>query len=144
MSTCMSTSRSNYFDMSIWKKHADHSTNDNLLQNKIYRRAHYSSGPVFSGTFCTCALLIFSIFDCLLFFSQWVCIPFAMTYPSVAPIESTSDQWIGTWDSTFAGQWMDYALLLVRNQGCIVWNLHSPWGRFKICLPQVEGVFQID
>ena len=26
MSTCMSTSRSNYFDMSIWKKHADHST----------------------------------------------------------------------------------------------------------------------
>ena len=28
MSTCMSTSRSNYTDMSIWKKHADHSTND--------------------------------------------------------------------------------------------------------------------
>ena len=27
MSTCMSTSRSNHFDMSIWKKHADHSTN---------------------------------------------------------------------------------------------------------------------
>ena len=26
MSTCMSTSRSNYFDMSIWKKHADHTT----------------------------------------------------------------------------------------------------------------------
>ena len=26
MSTCMSTSRSNYTDMSIWKKHADHST----------------------------------------------------------------------------------------------------------------------
>ena len=26
MSTCMSTSRSNYFYMSIWKKHADHST----------------------------------------------------------------------------------------------------------------------
>ena len=26
MSTCMSTSRSNYIDMSIWKKHADHST----------------------------------------------------------------------------------------------------------------------
>ena len=26
MSTCMSTSRSNYFDRSIWKKHADHST----------------------------------------------------------------------------------------------------------------------
>ena len=26
MSTCMSTLRSNYFDMSIWKKHADHST----------------------------------------------------------------------------------------------------------------------
>ena len=26
MSTCMSTSRSNYFDMSVWKKHADHST----------------------------------------------------------------------------------------------------------------------
>ena len=25
MSTCMSTSRSNYTDMSIWKKHADHS-----------------------------------------------------------------------------------------------------------------------
>ena len=30
MSTCMSTSRSNYFDMSIWKKHADHSTNINI------------------------------------------------------------------------------------------------------------------
>ena len=28
MSTCMSTSRSNYFDMSIWKKHADHTTNE--------------------------------------------------------------------------------------------------------------------
>ena len=28
MSTCMSTSRSNYTDMSIWKKHADHSTNN--------------------------------------------------------------------------------------------------------------------
>ena len=28
MSTCLSTSRSNYFDMSIWKKHADHSTNN--------------------------------------------------------------------------------------------------------------------
>ena len=27
MLTCMSTSRSNYFNMSIWKKHADHSTN---------------------------------------------------------------------------------------------------------------------
>ena len=26
MSTSMSTSRSNYTDMSIWKKHADHST----------------------------------------------------------------------------------------------------------------------
>ena len=26
MSTCMSMSRSNYIDMSIWKKHADHST----------------------------------------------------------------------------------------------------------------------
>ena len=26
MLTCMSTSRSNYFDMSIWKKHADHNT----------------------------------------------------------------------------------------------------------------------
>ena len=26
MSTCMSTSRSNYTDMLIWKKHADHST----------------------------------------------------------------------------------------------------------------------
>ena len=26
MSTCMSTSRSNYTDMSIWKKHADHNT----------------------------------------------------------------------------------------------------------------------
>ena len=27
MSTCMSTSRSNYIDMSTWKNHADHSTN---------------------------------------------------------------------------------------------------------------------
>ena len=26
MSTCMSTSRSKYIDMSTWKKHADHST----------------------------------------------------------------------------------------------------------------------
>ena len=31
MSTCMSTSRSNYTDMSIWKKHADHSTSDYFL-----------------------------------------------------------------------------------------------------------------
>ena len=31
MSTCMSTSRSNYTDMSIWKKHADHSTSDNCM-----------------------------------------------------------------------------------------------------------------
>ena len=31
MSTCMSTSRSNYFDMSIWKKHANHSTSVYIL-----------------------------------------------------------------------------------------------------------------
>ena len=30
MLTCMSTSRSNYIDMSIWKKHADHSTTPRL------------------------------------------------------------------------------------------------------------------
>ena len=34
MSTCMSTSRSNYFDMSIWKNHADHSTS--------YNYSHYA------------------------------------------------------------------------------------------------------
>ena len=33
MSTCMSTSRSNYTDMSIWKKHADHSTINNNTNN---------------------------------------------------------------------------------------------------------------
>ena len=30
MSTCMSTSRSNYIDMSTWKNHADHSTKYNV------------------------------------------------------------------------------------------------------------------
>ena len=35
MSTCMSTSRSNYTDMSIWKKHADHSTNVHIWKVKI-------------------------------------------------------------------------------------------------------------
>ena len=37
MSTCMSTSRSNYTDMSIWKKHADHSTTKNALPLLCYQ-----------------------------------------------------------------------------------------------------------
>ena len=35
MSTCMSTSRPNYFDMSIWKRHADHSTSPNGWASNI-------------------------------------------------------------------------------------------------------------
>ena len=46
MSTCMSTSRSNYIDMSIWKKHADHSTrqltNHGGLITVCYFWAHIS------------------------------------------------------------------------------------------------------
>ena len=36
MLTCMSTSRSNYTDMSIWKKHADHSTSKDCTRDCIY------------------------------------------------------------------------------------------------------------
>ena len=36
MSTSMSTSRSNYTDMSIWKKHADHSTIQGLHPLQMY------------------------------------------------------------------------------------------------------------
>ena len=37
MLTCMSTSRSNYFDMSIWKKHADHSTTTHRYKSLVYQ-----------------------------------------------------------------------------------------------------------
>ena len=40
MLTCMSTSRSNYIDMSIWKKYADHCT---ALNNTALDLGHFTS-----------------------------------------------------------------------------------------------------
>ena len=47
MSTCMSTSRSNYFDMSIWKKHADHSTTIFLICKLKETGLHAISNELF-------------------------------------------------------------------------------------------------
>ena len=48
MSTCMSTSRSNYTDMSIWKKHADHSTSgySNLFCKNLNQRSLIPRWPL--------------------------------------------------------------------------------------------------
>ena len=39
MSTIMSTSKSNYTDMSIWKKHADHSTTNQRQRRRCLLQA---------------------------------------------------------------------------------------------------------
>ena len=58
MSTCMSTSRSNYTDMSIWKKHADHSTSTYikatfLLTRRVTNQCMVSLHVSATST-CTC------------------------------------------------------------------------------------------
>ena len=45
-STCLSTSRSNYIDMSIWKKYADHSTTV-----RVPSRMELAKMPVFPHNF---------------------------------------------------------------------------------------------
>ena len=36
-----------------------------------------------------------------------------MTHKAVKPISSTSEQWVGKWDWSQSGVWIDYAFLLV-------------------------------
>ena len=46
---------------------------------------------------------------------QFLCIPFAIHHPAVAPISSTSSDWLGQWSETKTGKWIDDAFLLVWN-----------------------------
>lgn len=49
---------------------------------------------------------------CALF--QWITIPFAMKHEHVSSITTTQSEWIGTFDTSRTGEWMDYAMHLVR------------------------------
>ena len=44
---------------------------------------------------------------------QWITIPFAMTNSHTAKIVDTSETWIGTYDTQYTGEWIDFAMLLV-------------------------------
>ncbi|XP_071792874.1 high-affinity choline transporter 1-like [Asterias amurensis] len=57
-----------------------------------------------------------------IFIGLWVCIPFAFTNSAVSNIALTSDAWLGKWDSTYAGVWVDSALLLIF--GGIPWQVY--------------------
>ncbi|XP_022098249.1 high-affinity choline transporter 1-like [Acanthaster planci] len=57
-----------------------------------------------------------------IFIGLWICIPFALTNEAVEPIGLTSTRWLGTWDPSFAGVWVDSALLLIF--GGIPWQVY--------------------
>ena len=42
-----------------------------------------------------------------------------MTHEAVEPIVLTSDRWLGSWDSTYTGLWIDQGLHLV-SQMCLI------------------------
>ena len=68
MSTCMSTSRSNYTDMSIWKKHADHTTTDYLFL--FYCEIAFWKSENYLHQLCVARLMYSTKSCCCLLWSQ--------------------------------------------------------------------------
>ncbi|XP_078494547.1 high-affinity choline transporter 1-like isoform X2 [Ciona intestinalis] len=60
-----------------------------------------------------------------IFIGLWLSIPFAFTHPAVSDIATTayhSPNWLGTWDISTTGLWIDSALLLIF--GGIPWQVY--------------------
>jgi len=57
-----------------------------------------------------------------IFIGLWFSIPFAMTNPAVSSITEDSKQWVGELPTRYAGNWLDYALLLTF--GGIPWQVY--------------------
>ncbi|XP_003738335.1 high-affinity choline transporter 1 [Galendromus occidentalis] len=57
-----------------------------------------------------------------IFLGLWVCIPFCISNPAVGTLTYPSNDWIGTVDSKFFGQWLDCGLLLML--GGIPWQVY--------------------
>ncbi|CAK8686514.1 unnamed protein product [Clavelina lepadiformis] len=60
-----------------------------------------------------------------IFIGLWLSIPFAFTNPAVSDIGTTAvngPNWLGSWDSTQTGTWIDSALLLIF--GGIPWQVY--------------------
>ncbi|XP_078494543.1 high-affinity choline transporter 1 [Ciona intestinalis] len=60
-----------------------------------------------------------------IFIGLWLSIPFAFTHPAVSDIATTayhSPNWLGTWDISTTGLWIDSALLLLF--GGIPWQVY--------------------
>jgi len=61
-----------------------------------------------------------------IFIGLWLCIPFAMMNEAVESIEDTAERedtnWIGKWDYSYTGGWIDTAFLLIF--GGIPWQVY--------------------
>lgn len=66
------------------------------------------------------SMFLFAV--CLFDVFQWVCIPFCIHSEHVGPLTYPTNDWIGTVDSKYFGQWIDCGLLLML--GGIPWQVY--------------------
>ncbi|XP_033109759.1 high-affinity choline transporter 1-like isoform X2 [Anneissia japonica] len=57
-----------------------------------------------------------------IFIGLWFSVPFAFTSEHFTTISGPNSTWLGTWDNRYAGEWIDYAFLLVC--GGLPWQVY--------------------